>query len=626
MTETSQTTEQKIEFKAEVSRVLDIVIHSLYSNNEIFLRELISNASDACDKLRYALLLHPELSAQTTPFQITITPDKANNTLSITDNGIGMDKDDLINHLGTIARSGSAEFVKSLTGDKQKDMALIGQFGVGFYAAFMVADKVTVRTKKAGSDKGYIWESAGSDSFTLNEDDSLPLGTTVTLHLKKEATEYLEPIRLRHLVRQYSDHISWPILLKDGDKQETINSASALWTRNKADITLEQYKDFYQSVSHAFDDPWMTLHYKAEGVIDYTALLFIPTKPPFNLFQPDRKSGIQLYVNRVFISDDVPDLMPFFLRFVTGIIDTNDLPLNVSREMLQKTPVMAKIKKGIVKRILSELKKRSEDKASYHKFWENFGIVFKEGLYEPIDERKEVAELCRFHVTGSDDFISFADYINQMKEGQENIYYLSGTDLKTLRNNPQLEGFEARQIPVLLLTDPIDEFWVQTFTEYQGKKIVSVMHAKNDLDKIAVSSSDTKNKLSEKEADKLLKRIKEILGDKIQSVELTDRLTKSPLSLITPEGQMSLHLERLMKANGQQIAYNSERIVQVNPKHPLIHKLAELINTNGNTQQIDNAIWVLYDQTLIAEGEALSDPALFSSRLNEFILSGLSVL
>ncbi|MBQ9090618.1 MAG: molecular chaperone HtpG [Alphaproteobacteria bacterium] len=626
MTETSQTTEQKIEFKAEVSRVLDIVIHSLYSNNEIFLRELISNASDACDKLRYALLLHPELSAQTTPFQITITPDKANNTLSITDNGIGMDKDDLINHLGTIARSGSAEFVKSLTGDKQKDMALIGQFGVGFYAAFMVADKVTVQTKKAGSDKGYIWESAGSDSFTLNEDDSLPLGTTVTLHLKKEATEYLEPIRLRHLVRQYSDHISWPILLKDGDKQETINSASALWTRNKADITLEQYKDFYQSVSHAFDDPWMTLHYKAEGVIDYTALLFIPTKPPFNLFQPDRKSGIQLYVNRVFISDDVPDLMPFFLRFVTGIIDTNDLPLNVSREMLQKTPVMAKIKKGIVKRILSELKKRSEDKASYHKFWENFGIVFKEGLYEPIDERKEVAELCRFHVTGSDDFISFADYINQMKEGQENIYYLSGTDLKTLRNNPQLEGFEARQIPVLLLTDPIDEFWVQTFTEYQGKKIVSVMHAKNDLDKIAVSSSDTKNKLSEKEADKLLKRIKEILGDKIQSVELTDRLTKSPLSLITPEGQMSLHLERLMKANGQQIAYNSERIVQVNPKHPLIHKLAELINTNGNTQQIDNAIWVLYDQTLIAEGEALSDPALFGSRLNEFILSGLSVL
>lgn len=626
MTETSQTTEQKIEFKAEVSRVLDIVIHSLYSNNEIFLRELISNASDACDKLRYALLLHPELSAQTTPFQITITPDKANNTLSITDNGIGMDKDDLINHLGTIARSGSAEFVKSLTGDKQKDMALIGQFGVGFYAAFMVADKVTVQTKKAGSDKGYIWESAGSDSFTLNEDDSLPLGTTVTLHLKKEATEYLEPIRLRHLVRQYSDHISWPILLKDGDKQETINSASALWTRNKADITLEQYKDFYQSVSHAFDDPWMTLHYKAEGVIDYTALLFIPTKPPFNLFQPDRKSGIQLYVNRVFISDDVPDLMPFFLRFVTGIIDTNDLPLNVSREMLQKTPVMAKIKKGIVKRILSELKKRSEDKASYHKFWENFGIVFKEGLYEPIDERKEVAELCRFHVTGSDDFISFADYINQMKEGQENIYYLSGTDLKTLRNNPQLEGFEARQIPVLLLTDPIDEFWVQTFTEYQGKKIVSVMHAKNDLDKIAVFSSDTKNKLSEKEADKLLKRIKEILGDKIQSVELTDRLTKSPLSLITPEGQMSLHLERLMKANGQQIAYNSERIVQVNPKHPLIHKLAELINTNGNTQQIDNAIWVLYDQTLIAEGEALSDPALFGSRLNEFILSGLSVL
>lgn len=625
MTESSQMTEQKIEFKAEVSRVLDIVIHSLYSNSEIFLRELISNASDACDKLRYALLLHPELAPQTNPFQIIISPNKTNKTLSITDNGIGMDKDDLINHLGTIARSGSAEFIKSLTGDKQKDMALIGQFGVGFYAAFMVADKVTVQTKKAGSDKGYIWESAGADSFTLSEDDSLPLGTSVILHLKKDAEEFLEPIRLRHLVRQYSDHISWPIVLKDGDKQETINSASALWTRNKADITLEQYKDFYQSVSHAFDEPWLTLHYKAEGVIDYTALLFIPTKPPFNLFQPDRKSGIQLYVNRVFISDDVPDLMPFFLRFVTGVIDTNDLPLNVSREMLQKTPVMAKIKKGIVKRILSELKKRSEDKSSYNKFWENFGIVFKEGLYEPIDERQEVAELCRFHVTGSDELISFTDYISQMKNGQENIYYLSGTDLKTLRNNPQLEGFEARQIPVLLLTDPIDEFWVQTFTEYQGKKIVSVMHAKNDLDKIAVDISDTDNKLSEKDADKLLKRIKEILGDKIQSVELTDRLTKSPLSLITPEGQMSLHLERLMKANGQQIAYNSERVVQVNPKHPLIHKLAELTNADAQVQQVDNAIWVLYDQTLIAEGETLSDPALFASRLNDFILSGLQV-
>ena len=615
--------EQKIEFKAEVSRVLDIVIHSLYSNNEIFLRELISNASDACDKLRYALLLHPELSSQSGEFKIIITPDKSAHTLSITDNGIGMDKEDLINHLGTIARSGSAEFIKTLTGDRQKDMALIGQFGVGFYSAFMVADKVIVQTKKAGTEKGYIWESAGTGSFTLKEDNTLPLGTSVILHLKKEAAEYLEPIRIRHLVRQYSDHISWPILLKEGSKEEIINSASALWTRSKSDITPEQYKDFYQSVSHAFDEPWMTLHYKAEGIIDYTALLFIPTKPPFNLFQPDRKSGIQLYVNRVFISDDIPDLMPFFLRFITGVIDTNDLPLNVSREMLQKTPVMAKIKKGIVKRILSELKKRAEDKSDYQKFWESFGIVFKEGLYEQIEEREEVAELCRFHTSDSEDLISFADYITRMKPNQENIYYLSGSDLKTLKNNPQLEGFEARGIPVLLLTDPIDEFWVQTYTAYKGKKITSVMHAKNDLDKIAVEKPNEEIKLDKEKSDLLLKHIKTVLGDKISMAQLTERLTKSPISLITPEGQMSLHLERLMKANGQQTAFDSERILEVNPHHPLIHKIANLLSEGKEENKIDDAIRVLYDQTLIAEGETLPDPAAFAVRLNHFILSGL---
>ena len=613
--------EQKIEFKAEVSKVLDIVIHSLYSNNEIFLRELISNASDACDKLRYALLIHPDLSKEASAFKITLTPDSKADTLTVTDNGIGMDKEDLINHLGTIARSGSAEFIKSLTGDKQKDMALIGQFGVGFYAAFMVADSVTVKTRKAGTDTGYVWTSDGADSFTITPAEKLPIGTSVILHLKPDAKEYLEPIRLRHLVRQYSDHISLPIILKEGDKEETINSASALWTRKKTDITPEQYKDFYQSVSHAFDDPWMTLHYKAEGVIDYTALLFVPTKPPFNLFQPDRKSGLQLYVNKVFISDDIPDLMPFYLRFVTGVIDTNDLPLNVSREMLQKTPVMSKIKKGIVKHLLTELKKRAEDKADYQKFWDSFGIVFKEGLYEPIDEREEVAELCRFHVSASDDLISFADYVGLMKQNQENIYYLSGSDLATLKTNPQLEGFSARGIPVLLLTDPIDEFWVQTFTEYKGKKIVSVMHAKNDLEKIKPESEPAGDKLEK--ADELTKRIKEILGDKINSVQVTDRLTKSPMALITPEGQMSLHLERLMKANGQQIAYASDRIVEINPRHPLIHKLAELVSRKEAPEKVADAVWVLYDQALIAEGENISDPAAFTNRLGKFMLSGL---
>ncbi len=615
--------EEKIEFKAEVNKVLDIVIHSLYSNTEIFLRELVSNASDACDKMRYALLLHPELADAGKPFQIILVPDAEKKTLTIQDNGIGMNKEDLIDHLGTIARSGSAEFIKSLTGDKQKDMALIGQFGVGFYAAFMVADKVVVKTKKAGSDMGYIWESDGVNSFTIKDDKNLSQGTSVILHLKEDAQEYLEPIRIRHLIRQYSDHISIPIILKEKDREETINSASALWTRNKTEITLEQYRDFYQSVSHAFDEPWMTIHYKAEGTIDYTALLFVPTKPPFNLFQPDRKSNIQLYVNRVFISDDLPDLMPYFLRFVTGVIDTNDLPLNVSREMLQKTPVMTKIKKGIVKRILNELKKRAENKEDYEKFWNSFGIVFKEGLYEPIDERGEVAELCRFHQTASSELISFADYVKSMKSGQENIYYLTGTNLEALKNNPQLEGFAARGINVLLLTDPIDEFWVQTYNSYHDKKIISVMHARADLEKIKPENISETKAISTEQADKLIKKMKEILGDNIKDIKTTDRLTKSPMALITPEGEMSLNLERLMKANGQQIAFNSGRVLEINPRHPLIHKLAELVDNSEVAQKMTDGVWVLFDQTLIAEGEPIKDPALFSERLSSFVMSGL---
>ncbi|MBQ7412804.1 MAG: molecular chaperone HtpG [Alphaproteobacteria bacterium] len=612
---------ETLEFKAEVAKVLDIVIHSLYSNHEIFLRELISNASDACDKLRYALLTHPEL-VKNEGFKITIRPDSKAKTLTITDNGIGMNKEDLINHLGTIARSGSAEFMKNLTGDKQKDMALIGQFGVGFYASFMVADRVQVLTKKAGEATGWLWESTGAGSFTIKEDKNAPQGTAITLFLKKDMMDYLEPIRIRHLVKQYSDHVDFPIVLIENGREDTINAAGAIWTRNKSEITETQYKDFYQSVSHAFDTPWMTLHYRAEGVIDYTALMFIPTKPPFNLFQPDRKSGIQLYTNRVFITDDMKDLMPYFLRFMTGVIDTNDLPLNVSREMLQATPVMAKIKKGIVHRILSELKKRSEKPDDYKTFWDSFGIVFKEGLYEPIDEREEVAELCRFRTTAGDELVSFADYVNRMKPGQENIYYLTGTDLETMKVNPQLEGFAARGIEVLLLTDPIDEFWVQTYSEYKGKKIVSVMHARDDIAKIKVEKDDSPT-LGAKESEALMKKIKEILGDAVGDIKMTDRLTKSPMALITPEGQMSLNLERLMKANGQPTNFNSQRILEINGKHPVIRKLSELVGRKDSDSVLSDGIWVLFDEALIAEGEPIKNPSAFNERLTRFILSGL---
>lgn len=623
MSKKEQTTDETLPFQAEVAKVLDIVIHSLYSNNEIFLRELISNASDACDKLRYALLTHPELAKEAGAFKIILTPDAKNKTLSITDNGIGMNKEDLINHLGTIARSGSAEFIKGLTGDKQKDMALIGQFGVGFYSAFMVADKVTVRTKKAGDKTGWLWQSAGAGSFTICEDKKAPLGTQITLYLKEEALDYLEPIRLRHLVRQYSDHISMPIILKSGGNEETINSASALWLRNKADITPEQYKDFYQSISHAFDDPWMVLHYKAEGAIDYTALMFCPTKPPFNLFQPDRKSDLQLYVNRVFISDDVPELMPHFLRFMTGVIDTADLPLNVSREMLQKTPVLAKIQRGIVRRIINELKKRAESAADYKTFWDAFGIVFKEGLYEPSDNREDIADLCRFYSTHGEELIGLSDYISRMKPEQQHIYYLTGTDLATLRTNPQLEGFAARDVEVLLLTDPIDEFWVQTYTEYKGKKFVSVMHASDELNKIKVLHEDDQEPLDKASADKVVGKMKSLLGDVVSDVKTTDRLTKSPTALITPAGQMSLNLERLMRANGQPVNFASQRILEINPRHKLIHKLASLIESAEADEKVTDAVWVLFDQTLVAEGEPVSDPAQFAERLNRLMMNGL---
>ena len=619
----TQTQTTQMSFQAEVAKVLDIVIHSLYSNSEIFLRELISNASDACDKLRYALLTHPELGKETGAFKIILRPNATEKTLTVTDNGIGMNKEDLINHLGTIARSGSAEFIKSLTGDKQKDMALIGQFGVGFYSAFMVADKVTVLTKKAGDTTGWLWESDGAGGFTITPNETAKQGTTITLHLKEEALDYLEPIRLRHLVRQYSDHISIPIDLKNGELQETINSASALWQRNKSDITPEQYKDFYQSVSHAFDDPWMTLHYKAEGSIDYTALMFCPTKPPFNLFQPDRKSGLQLYVNRVFISDDVPELMPHFLRFMTGVIDTSDLPLNVSREMLQKTPVLGKIQRGIVRRIINELKKRAKDATDYNKFWDSFGIVFKEGLYEPSDNREDIADLCRFYSTNGTELTTFADYVSRMKSGQQHIYYLTGTDLATLRTNPQLEGFIARDIEVLLLTDPIDEFWVQTYTDYKGKKIVSVMHAAEDLDKIKPVHKETEKALKKSETDKLIKKMKEILSGTVSDIRTTDRLTKSPIALITPAGQMSMNLERLMRAHGQQINFASERILEINPRHPLIHKLASLLDNENMADQLSDSIWVLYDQTLVAEGEPVKDPAKFAERLARLMMRGL---
>ena len=415
---------EKFEFQAQVGKVLNIVVGSLYSHSEIFLRELISNASDAADKLRYAALMHPELIKGHGPFEIILTPNKSTNTLTIADNGIGMNKQDLIENLGTIAKSGSAEFAAHLTGDAKKDLNLIGQFGVGFYSAFMVADKVEVKTRKAGEEQGWLWESDGLGSFSITPQENIPVGTSILLHLKKQFDEFLDPMRLRFIVKQYSDHISIPIILQNGSEKETLNSSSALWTKPKSDITEEQYRDFYRALTHNFDEPWLTLHYSAEGIIEYKALLFIPQKAPFDMFQPDKKRGLNLYVNRVFISNEVEELLPHYLRFVQGVIDTNELPLNVSREMLQHTPVLAKIKKGIVTRLLEEIKKKSSDAAEYKKFWQDFGVVFKEGLYEDTENVKKIAPLCRFYSSKVEGLTTLEEYISRMVDGQKNITLL----------------------------------------------------------------------------------------------------------------------------------------------------------------------------------------------------------
>lgn len=614
---------EKHDFQAEVSKVLNIVVNSLYSHSEVFLRELISNASDACDKLRYAALTHPDLMKDHGAFEIILKPDKAAKTLTITDNGIGMSKDELINNLGTIARSGSAEFASHLTGDNKKDINLIGQFGVGFYSAFMVANLVEVISKKAGDEVGYKWTSEGNGSFTIEQDDTAKTGTTIILHLKKEFEEYTDPMRLRFVVKQYSDHISVPIVLENGKEKETLNSSSALWMRPKADITEEQYRDFYRALTHNFDEPWLTLHYKAEGIIEYNALLFIPSKAPFDMFQPDKKHGLNLYVNRVFISNEVEELLPHYLRFVQGVIDTTELPLNVSREMLQHTPVLGKIKKGIVTRILEEMKKKSEDKEAYNKFWKEFGVVFKEGLYEEPENVKKIAPLCRFYSSKVDGLVTLEEYLSRMVDGQKNIYYLTGDDLTVLKNNPSLEGFTAKGIEVLLLTDPIDEFWPQVFTEWDGKKILPIAYPDKDFEQIKSLNEATGESLEEGMQKLLLERVKTVLKDQVSDVKITTRLNKSPVALVAGQGQMSIHLERLMKQHGQKQMFASTRILELNPRHTLVKKLAQAIFDKADEEKINNAVWILYDEARAIEGEPLVDPAGFIEKINAFMEKGL---
>lgn len=609
---------KKQKFKTEVSKLLDIVINSLYSEKYIFLRELISNASDACDKLRYYSLMNQEVAKNNGAFKITITPNAEENTLTISDNGIGMNKDDLINHLGTIAKSGTEEFVMNAK-DNGSVVDLIGKFGVGFYSAFMVADKVEVTTKRAGEEQAYKWVSDGVEGFEITEAERDKFGTDIKLYLKEDAKDYVDTIYLRHIIRTYSDHINYPIVLDLGKAgEETVNTGSALWTQNKAEITDEQYNEFYHHISRNFDTPWMRLHFKAEGSIEYTGLLFIPSEAPYDLFQPDRQQSLKLYVNRVFISDKVEDLMPSYLRFVKGIIDSADLPLNISREMLQQNALIAKIKNGTVSRILKELKKRSEDYDDYMKFWKNFGVAFKEGIYEDVANRVEVAELSRFYSTHDKErMTSLDEYISRVIEGQTTIYYITGDDVPTLRNNPQLEAFAAKGIEVLLLTDPIDEFWVQTLTNFKGYPIKHISQADIDL-----KMERDAPRADEGSLKRLTDFMAELFKNEVGKVEATEKLTKSPVSLTVESGQMSIHLERLMRNHQQQTAFASTRILEVNPYHPLIIKLADSMFEPSQKSKVEEICRLLLDQAKIAEGEAISDSSFFSEKLSEYILNG----
>ena len=606
----------KLNFQADVIKMLDIVVNSLYSEKQIFLRELISNASDACDKLKYMALTHPDIARESGEMKIWITPNAEKNTLTVADNGIGMNRDDLINHLGTIAKSGTADFVKNAS-DNGSAVDLIGQFGVGFYSAFMVADKVEILTRRAGEDKAWFWVSNGVDGFEIREAEKKTNGTEIKLFLKQDERNYTDSIYLRQIIRTYSDHINYPIVLCLGKAgEETVNSASALWTRNKAEITPEQYKEFYHHVSKNFDEPWMTLHFKAEGSIEYTGLLYIPGTAPYDLFQPDRKQGLKLYVNRVFISEKVEELLPSYLRFVRGIIDSSDLPLNISREMLQQSPLIAKIRQGTVSRILKELKKRSKDYEDYKKFWDAFGIAFKEGIYEDFANREEIAGLSRFVSTNdTEKLTSLDDYIGRAQPEQKAIYYITGDDVKTLVNNPQLEAFKEKGLEVLLLTDPIDEFWTQTLGTYKTFAVKHVSQADIDL-----SFKREGQKAEEGDLKKLTDLLGEMFKNEVGKVTTTDKLTKSPVSLTVEAGQMSIHLERLMRNHQQQTAFASTRILELNPYHPLIIRLAEAMGDEALKPKVEEVARLLLDQAKIAEGECISDPSFYSEKMSEYIL------
>ena len=622
---------EKLEFQTEVSQLLKLMINSVYSEKEVFVRELVSNASDACDKLRYLANTKEKLIKDDPNFKIQITIDKKSNLISISDNGVGMNKKDLVSNLGTIARSGTAHFLKELSESKTKDLSLIGQFGVGFYSAFMVASQTKVITRKAGENKIWVWTSDGESSFTIEETEDSSLlasnrGTTIELTLTKDSKEYLDKDRIQNIIRRYSDHISIPIYISDGNEKkdetlESVNSASAIWTRPKNKISAEQYKEFYNHIGQMFDDPWMTSHYKAEGKIEYTVLNFIPSTKPFDLYDPARENRLKLYVKRVFITDNCPELIPPYLRFLRGIIDSEDLPLNISREMLQNNPVVTKIRSSLVKRTISDLKKKlAKDRELYEKFWENFGPVLKEGIYEDFERKDSILEISLFKNSKSSKLITLNEYIESMGKKQKDIYFMTGDNYENIINNPSLEGYKSRDINVLILDDPVDSFWTSSTPSYLEKNFKSVTRGADDLEKIDGEKKDSKEN---KSTEPLINLLKEKLKDKVKDVRISSRLTDSAVCLVSDEGAMDPQLEKILQQHNQLNQGLSLKVMEINPNHKLIKKLSKMSKDKNKIGEVENISILLYEQSKILDGEKPSDPIEFSKKLINTIYSAI---
>nr|WP_299246320.1 molecular chaperone HtpG [uncultured Halomonas sp.] len=629
---TTATHEETLGFQTEVKQLLHLMIHSLYSNREIFLRELISNAADACDKLRYEALDNDALYGDDSDLRIEIEHDAKAGTVTVRDNGIGMSREEVIKNLGTIAKSGTAEFLQQLSGEQQKDAKLIGQFGVGFYSGFIVADEVAVRTRRADADEGVEWRSKGEGEFTIADIDKPGRGTEIVLHLKKDAKEFADDFRLKNLVRKYSDHIEVPVRMPKIEKAqdedgkeiegsetvtwETVNEAQALWVRPKSEISDDEYKAFYKHVAHDFSDPLIWSHNKVEGKLEYTSLLYVPERAPFDLYERDGARGVRLYVQRVFILEDAEQFLPLYLRFVKGVVDSRDLSLNVSRELLQQDPQVDKMKSALTKRALDMLKKLAKDKEKYQTFWSSFGSVLKEGPAEDYANRDKISELLRFSSTHTDSATqdqSLADYVGRMKEGQQKIYYIIADGFNAAKHSPHLEIFRKKGIEVLLLSDRIDEWLMSHLTEYDGKTFADV--AKGDLDLGEIEGEEEKQAQEEtaKAKEELVKRVKEALGDDVQEVRVTHRLTDSPACVVLSEHEMGFQMRRIMEAAGQPVP-EVKPILELNPEHALVGRLE-----NAGDDGFADLARILLDQAIIAEGGHLDDPAAYVKRLNTLL-------